>query len=119
MRALLILALLALSPLHCSGALAHSHKQKGLEIVHPWCFATNASVKATAVNMLIRNRTKRPDRLIGATSTSAQKIEIRQPTSSIDGGRPRSRPSEGKAEGYRRLTGGGDRTKPEDQPSAK
>jgi copper(I)-binding protein len=71
----------AASCLQSGYALAHSHKQKGLEIVHPWCFETaDASVKTNAVYMLIKNLTKRADRLIGASSTRARKIEIREST---------------------------------------
>jgi periplasmic copper chaperone A len=69
---------------------AHSHKQKGLEIVHPWCSATSdPSIKSTAVYMLIKNRTRKLDRLIGATSTSAQKIELREPAKAAPGAETR------------------------------
>lgn len=91
MRKVLILAAVAASFLQPGGVLAHSHKQKGLEIVHPWCFATgDPSVKTNAVYMLIKNLTKRPDRLIDATSTSAQKIEIREPIKAAPGAETRA-----------------------------
>ena len=84
MRTLLILAVIAAC---CLGdARAHSHKQKGLEIVHPWCFATSdPPAQSTAVYMLIKNRTKRPDRLIGATSPSARQVELRAPAAGPGG----------------------------------
>ncbi|MFL6946873.1 MAG: copper chaperone PCu(A)C [Xanthobacteraceae bacterium] len=63
-----------------AGALAHSHKIKGFEIVHPWCFEiTDPAVSTAAVYMIIKNQDRRPDRLIGATSAAAQTIELRTP----------------------------------------
>jgi hypothetical protein len=86
MRKCLVLALAAAWCFHAGDASAHSHKQKGLEIVHPWCFATgDAAAKTAAVYMLIKNRTKRSDRLIGATSPSAQSVELRGPAASSAG----------------------------------
>jgi periplasmic copper chaperone A len=87
MRKCLALAVVAAWCCHVGGASAHSHKQKGLEIVHPWCFASgDTAAKTAAVYMLIKNRTKRPDRLIGATSPSAQSVELRRPAASPGGG---------------------------------
>ena len=61
-------------------------RHKGLEIVHPWCFATaDAAATTTAVYMLIKNRGRRPDRLIGATSPNARTIELRAPAASSGG----------------------------------
>jgi copper(I)-binding protein len=61
-------------------ALAHSHKIKGFEIVHPWCVEiTDPAVNTAAVYMIIKNKGRRPDRLIGATSAAAQTIELRTP----------------------------------------
>ena len=80
MRKFLILSMIAAWGFDAGDLWAHSHKQKGLEIVHPRCFATSdPSAKSTAVYMLIKNRTKKRDRLIGATSASVQKIELREP----------------------------------------
>jgi copper(I)-binding protein len=61
---------------------AHSIKQKGFEIVHPWCFETSdPSIKTAAVYMVIRNETRKHDRLLGATSSIANKVELLQPFS--------------------------------------
>jgi periplasmic copper chaperone A len=63
-------------------AAAHSHKTKALEIVHPWTPATlNKSVTTTEVFMKIKNRGAAPDRLLGASSTIAAKVELREPES--------------------------------------
>jgi periplasmic copper chaperone A len=88
MRKCLVLAVVLAWCCHAGNAWAHSHRQKGLEIVHPWCFATgDPAAKTTAVYMLIKNRTKRPDRLIGATAPGAQAVELREPASSGEGTR--------------------------------
>ena len=60
-----------------SAANAHSHKKKGLEIVHPWVHARSADDTSTAVVcMKIRNRSGRPDRLLGATTSVAANVEL-------------------------------------------
>jgi copper(I)-binding protein len=83
MHKCLILAVVVAWCCHAADGRAHSHRQKGLEIVHPWCFATGvAPARTTAVYMLIKNRTKRPDRLIGATAPGAHAVELREPAAS-------------------------------------
>jgi copper(I)-binding protein len=85
-RTCLVLFAVAAWFFHAADARAHSHRLKGFEIVHPWCFATDASAARTAaVYMLIKNRGRRPDRLIGATSPSAQAVELRGPAASSGG----------------------------------
>jgi copper(I)-binding protein len=76
--------LMLLRPLVCLGAwliatnaLAHSHTQKGIEIVHPWCFAPGESVGNTIVSLKIKNLSGRWDRLIRASSPVASNVEIR------------------------------------------
>ncbi len=60
-----------------STATAHSHKKKGLEVVHPWTATTpSKDVTSIAVFMPIKNRGAGPDRLIGASSPIATKIEL-------------------------------------------
>ena len=69
---------LTFAVLLCGEAAAHSHKQKGLEIVHPWCFATSGSAANTAVvSMLVKNGNRRPDRLLRAKASIAGKTELR------------------------------------------
>lgn len=62
-----------------SGAQAHSHKFKSLEIVHPWCWETEAATKTVAVYMTVRNSSRRGDRLVRATASIADKAELRAP----------------------------------------
>jgi hypothetical protein len=62
-----------------SGAQAHSHKLKSLEIVHPWCWETEAATKTVAVYMTVRNSSRRADRLVRATASIADKAELRGP----------------------------------------
>jgi periplasmic copper chaperone A len=77
MRTLLCLLLAVL--LAPAAASAHSHKQKGLEIIHPWTRATaDASVTTVVVCMTIKNRSGVADRLIGATTPLAANVEVRQ-----------------------------------------
>jgi periplasmic copper chaperone A len=60
-----------------STATAHSHKKKGLEIVHPWTRVTESKdITSIAVFMTIKNRGAGPDRLISASSPIAVKVEL-------------------------------------------
>ena len=74
--ALLLLAV-ALAP---PAALAHSHKKKALEVVHPW---TPAMVGERIVNILVymklKNAGKDAERLLGASTPLADKVEIIEP----------------------------------------
>jgi copper(I)-binding protein len=72
--AFFVLALAAAS----SAVTAHSHKKKGLEIVHPWTPATaSGDAKTSPVYMIIKNGGRRPDRLLSARTPAAGKIELR------------------------------------------
>jgi copper(I)-binding protein len=70
---------LALLVLPRGEAAGHGYEHKGLEIVHPWCFATKDKAETVAIYMVIRNRTKRADRLLGGTTADGRKIELRAP----------------------------------------
>ena len=59
-----------------TAALAHSHKLKNLEIVHPWCIETNDTADPVSVFMTIKN-SGRPDKLLRATTSIAGKAELR------------------------------------------
>ena len=59
-----------------TAALAHSHKLKNLEIVHPWCIETNDTANPVSVFMTIKN-SGRPDKLLRATASIAGKAELR------------------------------------------
>lgn len=70
-------SLAAAAMLLATGAHAHSHKFKKLEIVHPWCIETDGTAKPVAVYMTIRNTGGRPDKLLRATTSMAVKAELR------------------------------------------
>jgi copper(I)-binding protein len=71
--ALLLLAVALAPPV----ALAHSHKKKALEIVHPW---TTAMVEERVVNvpvyMKVKNEGRSVERLLGASTRHADKVEL-------------------------------------------
>jgi copper(I)-binding protein len=69
-------------------ALAHSHKIKGLEIIHPSCLeVSDPAGKTVVVSANIKNRNKRADRLLSASSPLAEKVELQGPAGA-DGARP-------------------------------
>lgn len=73
---MLLLAAALLAP---STASAHSHKKKGLEIIHPWTRAmTDPSQTTVLVSMTIKNAGP-GDRLLRASTPLADGVEIRQP----------------------------------------
>jgi periplasmic copper chaperone A len=72
-------------------AMAHSDKKNGLEIVHPWTFATAGAGGTTLVFMKIKNLTGAPERLVGASTTTAAKVELREPAG--DGANAASKPT--------------------------
>ena len=65
MRALLLVAMLVASP-----AIAQ------VKIDNAWARATAPGVKIAAGYMVIRNVAAKPDRLVGASSPSAEKVEM-------------------------------------------
>ena len=61
-------------------ALAHSHKKSGLEIIHPRTSAiTEPRIQNIVVYMTIKNGTKSADRLLGVTTSQAEKAELIEP----------------------------------------
>jgi periplasmic copper chaperone A len=74
--ALLLLAV-ALAP---PAAMAHSHKKKSLEVVHPWTPATaETNVANVPVYMKLKNTGSAPERLLRATTELADKVELIEP----------------------------------------
>jgi periplasmic copper chaperone A len=69
---LAVLAAVALA----APAVAHSHKAKGLEIVHPWTRASAKDAATARVFMTIKNGSGRADRLVSATTPRADKVEL-------------------------------------------
>lgn len=71
--ALLLLAA-ALAP---HAASAHSHKRKTLEIVHPWTTAMGEErVVNVTVYMKVKNEARAAERLLGAATPHAEKVEL-------------------------------------------
>lgn len=65
-------------------ALAHSHRKKGVEVVHPWTAASPGAGGTTRVFMKIKNLAGTPDRLVGAFTDAAAKTELRQTDGDAD-----------------------------------
>ena len=60
--------------------MAHSHKKKKLEIVHPWTPAmVEANVANIPVYMKLKNGGTASERLLRATTTLADKIDLIEP----------------------------------------
>jgi hypothetical protein len=69
-----ILLFLAAAP---TPAGSHSHREKGLEIVHPWTAETTEPGHTNvAVYMTIKNDDAKADRLLGASTPLADKVDI-------------------------------------------
>jgi periplasmic copper chaperone A len=75
--AVLLSSAVALAP---PAAMAHSHKKKALEIVHPWTPAmVEANVANIPVYMKLKNGGGAPERLLSATTPLADKVELIEP----------------------------------------
>jgi periplasmic copper chaperone A len=75
--AVLLSLAVALAP---PAAMAHSHKKKALEIVHPWTPAmVEANVANIPVYMKLKNGGGAPERLLSATTPLADKVELIEP----------------------------------------
>lgn len=75
-----IAVLLLAAALAPPAALAHSHKKKTLEVVHPWTTATGEErVVNVAVYMKLKNESRGAERLLSATTPHADKVELIEP----------------------------------------
>ncbi|HWM42400.1 MAG TPA: copper chaperone PCu(A)C [Burkholderiales bacterium] len=68
--AVLALALLAVQ------VLAHNHERGEIQIRHPWSRATPPGASVAVAYMEIRNTGKQADRLLSATTSVAQRVEM-------------------------------------------
>ncbi|HEY7551154.1 MAG TPA: copper chaperone PCu(A)C [Hyphomicrobiaceae bacterium] len=59
-------------------AAAHSHKKNGLEIVHPWTQASAKDATSARVFMTVRDAGGGSDRLVSASTPSAEKVELNE-----------------------------------------
>lgn len=57
-------------------AVAHGYKAGELAVRHPWTRATPPGAKVGAVYFEIRNSGKTPDRVSGASTPAAQRVEL-------------------------------------------
>jgi periplasmic copper chaperone A len=71
---LVLLAAVALT----APAAPHSHKKKGLEIVHPWTPASVKDAVSARIFMTIKNGSGKPDRLVSASTPRAQNVQLNQ-----------------------------------------
>jgi copper(I)-binding protein len=67
-----------LAALLCLPAHAADYKLGSLEITEPWTRATPATAQSAGGFMVIGNKGSAPDRLIGARSTAADKVEVHE-----------------------------------------
>jgi periplasmic copper chaperone A len=66
----------AVAGLLAPSALAHGHEQGNLAVRHPWTRATAPGAKVAAGYMEIRNSGTLVDRVIGASSPVAERVEL-------------------------------------------
>jgi periplasmic copper chaperone A len=71
-------------------ALAHSHRKRGIEVVHPWTFAASATGGTAQVFMRIRNLSNVQQRLVAASTAAAAMVELHAPAG--DGGPAATKP---------------------------
>lgn len=69
---------------------AHEFSAGDIKIDHPWARVTPALATVASAYLTIRNSGSEPDKLVGGTTSIAERIEIHQ--MSIDGGIARMRP---------------------------
>lgn len=74
-------------------ALGHDVKFDTIKVSHPWTRATPRAAPVGAGYMTVVNTGEAPDRLVGATSASSEKVEIHE--MSMDGGVMKMREIEG------------------------
>jgi copper(I)-binding protein len=76
---LLSMLLLAAALLAPSTASAHSHRKKGLEVIHPWTRATVDTSRTTVLVFMTIKNAGPSDRLLSASTPLAAGVEIREP----------------------------------------
>lgn len=69
--ACIVAGMLANSP-----AVAHRYGKGDLHVRHPWTRATSPGTKIAAGYLEIRNSGKEPDRLVGASTTHAERVDL-------------------------------------------
>ena len=70
-------------------ALAHGYEKSDLHVRHPWARATLSGGKVAAGYMEIRNSGREPDRLVGASTPYAERVELHAVERRGDGAKTR------------------------------
>jgi len=83
---------LALCGLASPPAGAHSHGKGDLQVRHPWTRATPPGAKVAAAYLEIRNAGSEPDRVIGASTPLAERVELHVMTTTDGVMKMRERP---------------------------
>src|SRR5580704_9368687 len=89
-KVILIAALVGISTLPAATAGAEGYKTGSIEVDQPWSTATPRGASVAAGYMTIKNTGTEPDRLTGATTPVAGKVEVHE--MSMDNGVMRMRP---------------------------
>ena len=79
LRAVIAFCVLA-GALTSASALAHGYHKGELHVRHPWTRATAPGTKSAGAYMEIRNSGREADRLIGASSPIAERVELHAAT---------------------------------------
>jgi copper(I)-binding protein len=61
-----------------AGVFAHAYLPDGMHIRHPWSRATPPGATVAAVYLLVRNRSARAERLLGASTPLAGRVELHE-----------------------------------------
>jgi periplasmic copper chaperone A len=91
--AMLVAAFVAMSALPAAIAGAQDYKAGSIEVDQPWSTATPRGASVAAGYMTIKNTGTEPDRLTGASTPVAGKVEVHEMT--MDNGVMRMRPVAG------------------------
>lgn len=70
-------------------AAAHGYSKGDLQVRHPWTRATAAGDKSAAAYMEIRNSGRQPDRIVGASTPVAERIELHSAKGDSDSAKTR------------------------------
>lgn len=72
----LIAACVAAGALAIAPVAAQGPGKEGVQVSHPWARATPPGAKVAAAYLEIRNSGKKPDRVIGASTPAAERVEL-------------------------------------------
>jgi copper(I)-binding protein len=73
---IITVACLAAGVLAPAPVAGHEYKKGELRVGHPWTRATPPAAKVAAGYLTIRNSGKQPDRILGASTPAAERVEL-------------------------------------------